>query len=283
MTKLWLIQNSPALLEKEANLKKLLIQAEQAAQQGAELIAFPECALNGFMVAVGELAEQAEPVPGAATGRVAELCDRYGVYIAFGLLEKRGGQYFNSAVLLGPQQYLFCYAKIHVSSAGVDTIVSGGDAIRVADTPLGKIGIVICYDIRFPELCRVLALQGAQLILNLSNWPRGAEVNPGLFIPARAAENNVFVAGVNRVGSERGITYFGGSTVVSPDGVCLACAGPGETIVTCDIPIAAQQPGIKYMAPSNIWLDLFADRRPELYDALVQPKTKHHGKGTGNG
>ena len=271
MTHIWIVQNHPKLLDVNANLAEVLDYVEKASKEGADLIIFPECVFSGYMINTNtELEKVAEPIPGPSINKIIELCERYSIYAALGMLEKRENKYFNSAVLLGPKGFIFKYSKSHLSGVGADKLVSEGDRpFEVADTPFGKLGLLICYDIRFPEASRCLALKGCQLILNISNWPKGAEVNPNLFIKARAAENNVYVIGANRVGSERGIEYIGSSAVINPDGKCIVKASNEEKVIKINLDIRNLQPGIKYLEASNIKLNIFKDRRPDLYKCIT--------------
>ena len=147
---------------------------------------------------------------------------------------------------------------------GADRFCSAGDALQPIDTPWGRLGILVCFDLRFPEPARSLALRGAELILVPTNWPQGAEVSADHIAVARAAENRVFVATCNRVGEERGFRFIGRSKIVGIDGKVLAAAESGETVLIADLDLALARQKRRVVIPGEYETDAFA-RRPELY------------------
>src|SRR5262249_24628069 len=161
----------------------------------------------------------------------AEGCARQYVYAVVGLLERGADALYNSAALIGPEGVIACYRKAHLPGLGLDRLVAHGNTpFAVHDTPIGRIGLAICYDIRFPEPTRLLALQGAELVAFPSNWPSVERLAPPSAIPdvltrARAIENRVFLAVADRAGEERGSRFLGRSQLVDVFGKVVAEAG----------------------------------------------------------
>src|SRR5262249_3875441 len=152
----------------------------------------------------------AEPLPGPATEAIAADCRELNTFAIFGLLERDGERIFNSAALIGPQGLLGTYRKTHLPCLGVDRCTVVGDRpYQVHDLGGLRVGMLICYDGSFPEASRALALQGADLIALPTNWPPEGTGSARLLTPARALENRVYFAAVNRVGAERGFRFVG--------------------------------------------------------------------------
>jgi predicted amidohydrolase len=130
--------------------------------------------------------------------------------------------------------------------------------------------LLICYDLRFPEPARVLALGGAQVILLSTAWPQAASLYPDFVVSTRAAENHLYLVAANRVGEERGTTYLGRSIIADPDGRVLAEADrTEETLIYAEIDPSDSDAKQRVFRPGEYELDLFNDRRPELYSSLV--------------
>src|SRR5206468_6753029 len=222
-------QIDPQLGEKERNLAACVVRMEEAAAAGAQLLVLPECAIPGYMFNSGEEAmPYAEEIPGPATETLERECARLGLYVVCGLLERDGDALRNAAVLIGPDGLIGTYRKTHLPFLGVDRFVVPGDALPVYETPLGRIGIEICYDLRFPEVTRTLALRGADFIAHPTNFPMAAKVQTELITVARAAENRVYLLTANRVGKERRGEFCGWSQIVDPYGKRPAEAGETE-------------------------------------------------------
>ena len=264
-------QLDPRLGEKERNLETCLARLEEASAAGAELLVLPECALPGYMFESAEEALPfAEEIPGPSTEVLAAACARLDVHVVCGLLERDGDVLRNAAVLVGPDGLVGTYRKTHLPFLGVDRFVTAGDELNVYETPLGRIGIEICYDLRFPEATRTLALQGADLVAHPTNFPVAARIQTELITVARAAENRVFLLTANRVGKERWAEFCGRSQIVDPYGTRLAEADPfEETLLVADVEVE-QARDKAYVVPGDYELYLFGDRRPELYGLLVE-------------
>jgi 5-aminopentanamidase len=263
-------QLDPKLGEKARNLEVCLARLEEAVADGAELLVLPECAIPGYMYESAEEAMPfAEEIPGPATEVLAEACRRLGAHVVCGLLERDGDLLRNAAILVGPDGLLGTYRKTHLPFLGVDRFVTAGDELSVFETPLGRIGVEICYDLRFPEATRTLALKGADIVAHPTNFPVAARVQTELITVARAAENRIFLLTANRVGKERWAEFCGWSQIVDPFGKRIAeAAETGETLLVADIEVE-QARDKDYVIPGDYELYLFDDRRPELYGALV--------------
>jgi predicted amidohydrolase len=268
-------QIEPKLADKDRNLEACLARLEATAAEGAELLVLPECALPGYMFDSAEEAlPLAEEIPGPSTEVLERECARLGMHVVCGLLEREGDVLRNAAVLVGPGGLIGTYRKTHLPFLGVDRFVAAGDELPVYETPLGRIGIEICYDLRFPEVTRTLALKGADLVAHPTNFPVAARLQTELITLARAAENRIYLLTANRVGKERWGEFCGWSQIVDPYGKRLAEAGETEeALLLADVEVERARDK-DYVVPGEYELYLFGDRRPELYGALVEEAVK---------
>jgi predicted amidohydrolase len=267
------VQMDPKLADVGANLARCLELLDVAVAGGAQLVAFPEAALSGYVYrSLEEAVPVAETVPGPSTEIIANACRRLDVHVAVGLLEKDGDGCYNCSALIGPQGLVGKYRKLHLPFLGVDRFVRPGDLAPVVfDTPLGRIGLAICYDLDFPELARVLTLMGAQLILTITNWPDDIEFVPDYVVQTRARENLVNLMAINRAGEERGVRFIGRSKIVDPTGTTLAEGNHFiEDLVFADIDMAAADQKHKVVIPGELEVDMLEDRRPEFYGLLTE-------------
>jgi 5-aminopentanamidase len=266
------VQTDPRLGDVAGNLADCLAHLDRAAATGCHLVLFPECALSGYMFDDAEAAWScAEPIPGPSTEALAAACARTGLHCALGMLERDGELLRNTAVLIGPGGVMGRYRKSHIACIGVDCFtVPGDEPYEVHHTPIGRIGLQICYDWRFPEITRALALQGAELILHPTNSPAAARELGDFITRARATENAVFFVTANRCGTERGTSFFGWSQIVDPSGRRIAEAGAEETTITADVDLELARAKTREPRDGGYQVRLFADRRPELYGPLVE-------------
>jgi predicted amidohydrolase len=264
-------QTEPRLGENERNLDVCLARLEEAASAGAKLLVLPECAIPGYMFDSGEEAlPYAEEIPGPSTEALAQACRRLDLYAVCGLLERDGDVLHNAAMLVGPEGLIGTYRKTHLPFLGVDRFVVPGDELPVYETTLGRIGVEICYDLRFPEVTRTLALKGADIVAHPTNFPMAAKVQTEVITLARAAENRIYLLTANRVGNERWGEFCGWSQIVDPYGRRLAEADETEeTLLVADVEIEKARDK-DYVIPGEYELYLFGHRRPELYGGLVE-------------
>ncbi|WP_460063420.1 carbon-nitrogen hydrolase family protein [Streptomyces sp. YKOK-I1] len=241
------------------NLKVLDEAAGRAAAAGAGLLVAPELFLTGYAIG-DDIARLAEPADGDSADAIAELAARHGVAVAYGYPERSGEGVYNSAQLISADgTRLANYRKTHLFGCFEhDHFVPGERPVVQAELGGLTVGLLICYDVEFPENVRAHALAGTDLLLVPT-----AQMHPFQFvaesmIPVRAFENQLYVAYVNRVGQEGEFEFVGLSTLAGPDGVARARAGRGEELVLADTDPAA-------LAASREANPYLRDRRPELY------------------
>lgn len=266
------IQMDVRFADPAANLARMKGWAEKAAAAGARLVVFPECAVTGYCFdSLEEAMPLGQPVPGPATEEMAGWCGRWGIHVIAGLLERDGDRLFNACVLVGPRGVVGTYRKVHLPYLGVDRFTTPGDRpFAVHEAGDLRIGMNICYDGAFPEAARVMALEGADLIVLPTNWPPGAECTADYVINTRALENKVFYLAVNRVGVERGFTFIGKSKICDTHGNPLATAEHAdETALYADIDPADARKKRIVRVPDKHIIDRFQDRRPEMYGPIV--------------
>jgi 5-aminopentanamidase len=267
------VQMDCAFAQPARNLEAIRARLHAAASQGARLVIFPECALTGYCFeSKDEAWPHAEPVPGPSTQALADDCRRLGVWAVAGMLEAAGTRLFNAAVLVGPTGVKVAYRKIHLPFLGVDRFTTPGDQpFAVHDLGGLRLGITICYDASFPEAARCLMLQGADLIALPTNWPPGAASTPRFLVPARAMENHIYFAAVDRVGEERGFHFIGRSLIVDCAGENLAASDDDRpTILYADVDPEQARRKKMVKIPGKYELDRRADRRPELYGDITR-------------
>jgi len=238
-------------------------QAEVAAFRGASLVVFPEMFLTGY--AIGEAVfAMAEPSEGPSAAAVAAISRKTGVAILYGYPERKGDRIFNSALLIHPVQGAIAnYRKTHLYGTEEKRLFVPGDDLVTADLDGLKVGILICYDVEFPEAVRALALAGAELIAVPTALIEPFDIVSRMLVPARAFENQVYVAYAGMCGREGDLGYCGLSCIVGPDGRDLARADIRPALLMADIDPAAISRGRQ----TNPYL---SDRRDKLYAAPVK-------------
>jgi predicted amidohydrolase len=271
-TKIACVQMDVEIGNVAANRHRIIEKIREAAEQGAQLVAFPECALTGYCFAsLDEAMPFAETVNGESANLIAEVCNETGVHAIVGFIEKDQTNYFNAAMLVGPDRILAAYRKVHLPFLGIDRFLTPGDKpFQVFDTGLGNIGVNICYDINFPEAPRVLKLAGAELYVLPTNWPTGAWRTPKFMLNARAQENHFAVAAVNRVGTERGWQFIGQSKIVDCMGDVIVEAGDDkEEMLFAEVDFEESNRNKIVNIAGSYEIDRLADRRPEFYSGIV--------------
>jgi predicted amidohydrolase len=236
-------------------------QAAAAKANGADVLLMPEMYLTGYNIGPEAARSQALTAEGLVPAR--DIAKTNGIALVFGYPELVGESVANSAVLISADgDILLNYRKSHLFGdidRSMFKCIGGGFAL--AEMNGFKIGLLICYDIEFPEPARRIALAGADVLLIPTAQMEPYEQVAKHVIPARAYENQIYVAYANHSGSDDGLNYIGLSSICGPDGAVLAAAGKGEELIyaVCD---AAHQAAVRKADP------LIADRRPELYAPL---------------
>jgi len=257
--KLGIFQSAGNFMDAQRNLDLIERVARSASQQDAHFLIFPELFLSGYNIG-GDAARLAEPADGPSSERAAAIAAEHHIALLYGYTESGDGALYNSAMLIDAQgTRLANYRKTHLFGDEERRLFHPGDELVIASIAGIKVGILICYDIEFPELVRSIVLQGAELIAVPTALSAPYYEIPTTVVRARAYENQVFVAYVDRVGVERGLSFIGSSAVVGPDGHDLVRAGESEEILmvsTID-PAAYEE--------SRRLNTYTADRRPELY------------------
>lgn len=214
------VQLKPDLGEVEDNLVKMSdFVSKIASQQKVDLILFPELATSGYEMGV-KFTDVAQIVPGPTVNLMAQRAQEFGVYIAFGMVSKEKVEsiVYDTAVLVGPDGELIGeYQKTHLR--GEERLAfREGYKIPIFETELGNLGIMLGWDLAFPEVARSLALQGAELMCVLASWEHDEIEEWRTYVRARAFENSCFVAAANRVGEDVTLNFGGESMVVGPRG-----------------------------------------------------------------
>ena len=261
--KIGFIQTSPVLGQTDKNLARideLICQTE-----GADLLVLPELCHSGYRFESRQQAwELAETVSDSRFLRLIHtICKERNLHVVSGFNERDGDKLYNTAVLVGPNGLVGKYRKMHLYLNEKDIFEPGNLGLPIYDIGSCRIGMLICFDWRFPEVWRILALKGADIICHPSNL-----VTPGLCqktLPAHAVCNLVYVVTANRIGTERDLTFTGLSTIVDPKGnVLLQASADHEEVGLVDIdPTAARN---KQTTPRN---HVFNDRRPGDYGELL--------------
>jgi len=262
-----LAQISSKRENKKENLQKIEELTIKAKEQAADLVIFPELSLTGYVVR-DQIYELAETIPGPATKKIESIARKTGVHVIFGmpeLSEKTKATIFNTAVFIGPKGFIGKYRKMYLPTHSVfeeKRYFRPGYQTAAFNTALGNIGLCICYDLFFPEVCRLTRLKGAQLIVSIPASPSVRRSFFEILTAARALENTAFLAYVNLAGVEEGLQFWGGSRLVSPTGDVLAKAKyDEEDFVTCEV-------DYNDIRPAETFIPTLKDLRPELLDEL---------------
>ena len=246
-----------------SNLERIRDAVSAAASAGARLIVLPELATSGYV-----FRDQDEARAVAMTrsdGRWPMIQDALpeDAVAVVGYCERDGSDLFNTAAVLTRTTRIGDYRKSHLWGAERSIFQSGDSAGAVFDTAVGRLGVAICYDNEFPEVPRKIALAGAELLALPVNWPavpRPDGERPPETIQAMAAARSSRLATViaDRSGTERGVEWTEGTTIIDEDGWIAAEPADGAAIAT----LTLRDMGDKSLPPHN---DLFVDRRPDLY------------------
>lgn len=271
------VQCEPKFADVAANRRMILERFDEATQNGARFVAFPECALTGYGFQDRDEAwPYAETIPGPSLDVFTRACKSEGAYLVVGMLEADGDRLYNACALVGPDGLIGSYRKIHLPYLGVDRFANPGDRpFAVHDAGGLRIGMHICYDGSFPESGRVLSLLGADVLVLPTNWPTHSERAAEVMMATRAMENVVFAIACNRVGEERGFRFVGRSSISGTSGETLAFAtADREEILYAEIdPLKARTKRLVRVPGLHV-VDRIGDRRPEFYGKLIEPVSK---------
>ncbi|MBW1676836.1 MAG: carbon-nitrogen family hydrolase [Deltaproteobacteria bacterium] len=222
--------------ELERNLGIVKRRIASLATKGVQFVLLPEMWSTGF--ANEHLKELSETTP-RVLDDLSGIANKLHLTIIGSLPEKRGDGVFNAAYVVDSDGSIAgVYRKVHLfSPTGEDRYFKQGRKAVVSKTSLGPIGLMICYDLRFPELCRSLALGGAKIVAVMAEWPAERVAHWEVLLKARAIENQLFVLGANRCGADDDLVYAGHSRIISPYGEVMARAGkrPATLLATIDL------------------------------------------------
>ncbi|MCX4552274.1 carbon-nitrogen hydrolase family protein [Streptomyces sp. NBC_01387] len=258
-----LLQSSGQPGDTAGNLRVLDEAAGRAAGTGARLLVCPEMFLTGYAIG-DDVPRLAEPADGPGARAVADIAVRHGLAVLYGYPERSGDLVHNAAQLIGADgARLANYRKTHLFGCFEQKWFTPGDRPVVqAELDGLRIGIMICYDVEFPENVRAHALAGTDLLLVPTAQMHPFQFVPESLVPVRAFENQLYIAYVNRTGQEGEFEFVGLSCLAGPDGVARARAGRGEELVVAD----ADPAFLRDSRENNPYL---RDRRPGLYSSLT--------------
>jgi len=270
-------QYEPHVGDVAGNQVSAMTWARRAAAAEVGLLVLPELASSGYVFMDEEEAQRSaeDPDDGPTVRALRSVCAAHGCHIVAGLNERDGDCRHNSAVLVGPSGRLATYRKLHLFY-NEQTWFEAGDELPVVDLPIGRVGIIICYDLWFPEPARALALAGAEIIAVPTNWVASFKrmvwddrgYCQGDYVAmATAAQNGVVMACADRIGTEREVAFIGASIIVGADG--WPVAGPAskdrEELLVADVDLDSVERA-RHRTPRN---HLLTDRRPDAYRATA--------------
>jgi predicted amidohydrolase len=253
-----LAQINIALGDTRKNIKQAEEAIEEAARRGSHLIVLPELWSTGYALEQGK--DLASPLNVGVFAQLATLATQNKISIVGSLLEKRGLEVANSATFFAPNGRLMgVYRKIHLFRLmEEDRYLQPGSAPLIMDLPWGRTGLAICYDLRFPELFRKYAVQGARMIILPAEWPLERIDHWRTLLQARAIENQCYIVATNSAGPTGSTTFGGHSMIVDPWGKIVIEVGETPTLATAEIEL-------DYVDIVRNRIPVFEDRRPELY------------------
>ncbi len=253
----------------EGNRAAAYAALTEAGESGIALVVLPELVQSGYVfVDADEARALAEPVTGPTVRQWQERSARYAMVVVGGFCELGpDGAVYNSAVLIDAGEVRACYRKVHLWDGEQDVFTRGRERPPVVDTTIGRIGMMICYDLEFPEWVRMIGLAGAQILAAPTNWPfsaRPAGEQPlGVIkVQANAAANALFVVAADRRGIERGVDWVRGSVIVGPDGFRIAGPRTDDPPVLLIAEIDPDRAVDQRVGPRN---HIVTDRRTDLY------------------
>ena len=276
MTRVCCQQLDTVVGDLDGNRERALAAISEGVELGAEVIVLPELTTSGYMF---ESVEEAASVAIAPNHEILRAwgaaASRYGVIVAGGFAERgEDGRTYNSAAVFDPTGLRAVYRKLHLWDREKLWFAAGEEPPPVIETAVGKLSVMVCYDVEFPELTRLVALAGTQLLLVPTNWPlmeRPGGERPAEVVIAMAAArgNRMAVACADRTGIERDQPWTGCSTIIAADG-WVAAEKAGADALTLGPVTADLDLGLALNKRYTELADVFADRRPSLYGALAE-------------
>lgn len=276
MTKLALVQIGGAGATPAENRAVTVDAARGAFAKGASLVVLPELIVPAYDLRPEVIGTGAEPLDGETVSAWSEVARECGGYIAGGFAERDGDSLYNSAVLVGPNGVELHYRKLHLFAAEKGVFTPGDRGLDVVDTELGRIGLCVCYDLRFVETLRVLGLRGAELVCVPTAWLPGFDTQrwdaDGFCPQARIALmqanlNGLFVACASQPGVPEQPDFLGSSIVADPRGACVLGPLPGEQeqVAMVDVDLGA----VAASADRGDGILPRADRRTDVYRLAI--------------
>ncbi|MGN6446570.1 nitrilase-related carbon-nitrogen hydrolase [Amnibacterium sp.] len=271
MTRVAAVQLAPVVGDLSGNLDRAVAAIEEAVAEGAELVVLPELATSGYVFAsVDETRSLALSPADPAFDRVAAA--GAGAVVVLGFAEADdAGRLFNSAALVDASGVRAVYRKVHLWDQEKRFFTPGDARPPVVETAVGRVGVMICFDLEFPEWTRIAALSGADLLAVPTNWPlvpvpageRAPEVQIAI---ATARMNKMAIVCADRTGRERGVDWTGGTSIVDAEGALRSAVGDGTGTAWAELDLLLSRD--KRQAEL---VDLLGDRRPDLYGPLLEP------------
>jgi omega-amidase len=250
------VQFTITLGEIEPNLAQVRTALAGLAAKGVQLAVLPEMWATGF--AYKDLNRLAART-GEIVAEITALSAKYSMVIIGSLPEPHENKVYNTAYILDKGELKGKYRKIHLFSLmQEDRSFDGGNSWLLVDTSVGKIGVFICYDLRFPELARRLAVEGAEILVVPGEWPKPRQEHWRTLLRARAIENQLFIVAANCCGVVGKLDFFGMSMIIDPKGELLAEAGYEPQNISAVI-------DFDEMGAWREQIPCFKDRRPESY------------------
>lgn len=244
------------------NLRKAREMARQAGCEGSDLVVFPELWSTGYDLENADL--HSSRMGEGMFAEMSRMADDNDIYLAGSCISKLGkDRYGNTSALFDPEgKLLATYTKIHLFGLMDEhKYLSPGESLTIVDTRWCKIGMAICYDLRFPEMFRCYALGGVELVVIHAEWPHPRLAHWQVLLKARAIENQMYVVACNRVGMSKDTSFFGHSCVVDPWSEMVCEAGEEEALITADIDMDKVNQ-VRRKIP------VLMDRRPDIYSNI---------------
>jgi omega-amidase len=244
--------------EPEANCASLFTGAQKARELGCTCVVFPEMLDTGYEFRA--IRKSAAPWSGAPFQTAVQAAKESGIYLFCGLSERDNGRIYNSLAVISPEGELIGkYRKTHLFTKDdirEDQIFAPGDSVTIVKIGNVRIGLLICYDLRFPELARTLALDGADIIVLVAAWPESRILHFTALARARAIENQCYVIAANRVGKDGHVAFGGSSCIIDPLGQQLAQGSSDkEEMISAEIQL-------EFLRQTRRTMPLMHGRRP---------------------